>query len=235
MEAMIKNINDQRAFSDMGTALFVLKSSGKYSLFLPVTDMPATGGAPDTLETTVTTSRKKTYIDARQDTPQKEYTFFPHRDNFRVLKEYYGKKASFLQVNADMTAWAFEGSVTYYQDSISTNGVANAKLVITPSSADELPIDNCLDLIEDTAIITNAINAIEVVKVSEDVTVIVETDPADATITAVSESTTVATATVASGKVTIAGVKEGSSVVTITSAKEGMASYTTTILVNVVA
>ena len=231
MANIMKNIDDQRAFTDMGAALLVQKASGKYSLFLPVTDTPATGSAPDQQETTTTTSRRKTYTAARQDTPQKEFTFYPHRDNFRILKEYYGKKASFMQLNPDGTAWLFEGSVSYFQDAISTNSVAAAKLSITVSSAGELPIDNAYDLIEDTVTFTNAIEAVVTVKGTGTHTINVMTDPADATLDVVSESTDVATATNNDGIVTITGVKAGSSIVTIKASKTGNASSTTTVLV----
>ena len=231
MSNIMKNIDDQRAFTDMGSALLVLKASGKYSLFLPVTDTPATGSAPDQQETTTTTSRRKTYTAARQDTPQKEFTFYPHRDNFRILKEYYGKRASFMQLNPDGTAWLFEGSVSYFQDEISTNSVAAAKLSITVSSADELPIDNAYDLIEDTVTFTNAINPMITIKGTGKETVNVLTDPADATITATSETTDVATATASDGVVTITGVKPGSAIVKIEASKAGNASSITTILV----
>ena len=60
-------------------------SNGKYHFALPVTNMPATGSAPDQQEKTVTTDQKKTYIASRQDNPQKEFTFYAHRDNFRVV------------------------------------------------------------------------------------------------------------------------------------------------------
>lgn len=230
MANIMKNIDDQRAFTDMGSALLVLKASGKYSLFLPITDTPATGSAPDQQETTTTTSRRKTYVAARQDTPQKEFTFYPHRDNFRILKEYYGKSASFMQLNPDGTAWLFEGSVSYFQDAVSTNSVSAAKLEITCSSADEQPIDNAYDLIEDTVTFTNVINAIETIKGTGSVAVNVLTDPADATITVESETTSVATANYSDGVVTITGVKAGSAVIKITASKSGNASSTTTIL-----
>lgn len=228
---LIKNIDDQRALTDMGSALFVKKSSGKYSLFLPVTDLPATGSAPDQQETTTTTSRRKVYTPARQDTPQKEFTFFPHRDNYITLEKYYNKSASFLQIKEDGTAWSFEGKVSYYDDAVSTNSVSTAKLVITTSSAAEKPILNVYDLIEDTVTITNAIDS--VVEISKNGTqeVNVVTDPADATIAAESDTVAVATATAEGKKVTISGVKEGSAIITIKATKADNAEGFTTILV----
>lgn len=135
-----------------------------------------------------------------------------------------------MQLNPDGTAWLFEGSVSYFQDAVSTNSVSAAKLEITVSSADEQPIDNAYDLIEDTVTFTNSINAVETVKVGDSVSVNVITDPADATIAVVSETTGVATATETSGVVTITGVAAGSAVIKITASKAGNASSETTIL-----
>ena len=228
---LIKNIDDQRALTDMGSALFVKKESGKYSLFLPVTDLPATGSAPDQQETTTTTSRRKTYTPARQDTPQKEFTFFPHRDNYITLEKYYGKSASFLQIKEDGTAWGFEGKVSYYDDAVSTNSVSTAKLVITTSSAKETPILNVYDLIEYTVTITNAIDT--VIELDEEGSHIINvaTDPSDATIAATSDTVGVATVQTSAHAVTITAVAAGSAIVTIKATKTGNADGFTTILV----
>lgn len=230
---LIKNIDDQRALTDMGCALFVKKTIGneqKYCLFLPVTDLPATGSAPDQQETTTTTSRRKTYTAARQDTPQKEFTFFPHRDNYIMLEEYYNKSASFLQINDDGTAWKFEGKVSYYDDATSTNSVKNAKLTITCSSADEKPTINVYDLIADTVVFTNAIDSVVEIKANETGKVSIVTDPSDATITASTDTESVATVAVANGVATISGVAKGSAIITIKAEKEGLAGGFTTIL-----
>ena len=56
---LVKNIDDTRAMTDIGSAIFVKRAGeSKYSLWLAVTNIPATGSAPDQVETTVTTSRK---------------------------------------------------------------------------------------------------------------------------------------------------------------------------------
>lgn len=227
---LIKNIDDQRALTDMGSALFVKKESGKYSLFLPVTDLPATGSAPDQQETTTTTSRRKTYTPARQDTPQKEFTFFPHRDNYITLEKYYGKSASFLQIKEDGTAWGFEGKVSYYDDAVSTNSVSTAKLVITTSSAKETPILNVYDIIEDTVTITNAINTIVEIEGATRKDINVVTDPADATISAESDTQAVATVQATGNTVSITGVKNGSAIITIKATKAENADGFTTVL-----
>lgn len=65
---MIKDIPDNRAISDIASALFVKRGGEtKYHLWLPLTNIPATGSAPETIDTTVTTSRVKTATAGRKD------------------------------------------------------------------------------------------------------------------------------------------------------------------------
>ena len=155
---IVKAIDDTRAMTYIGAAIFVKRAGQtKYSLWLPVTNIPATGSAPEQVETTVTTSRKKTYTYGRQDTPQKECTFMAHRNNFKVLKGDFNKQLDFLQVNPDGTGWKFQGAVSFYQDEVSVGNNLTGKAVITVSSSDELPVDDVSDIIQDTAIFTSAV------------------------------------------------------------------------------
>ena len=59
----------------------------------------------------------------------------------------------------------------------------------------------------------------------------VSTNPADATVTATSETTGVATATATGNAITITGVTAGSAIVEITATKDGFASFKRTVLV----
>lgn len=229
---LVKKIDDLRAYTDIGSAIFVKRAGqSKYSLWLCVTNIPATGSAPDTVETTVTTSRSKNYVFGRKDNPQKECTFMAHRDNFMILKEDYNKKLDFLQVNPDGTGWRFQGYVSFYQDEISLAGALTGKAVITVSSADELPVDDVTDIIEETVTFISAIN--DIVEIAPEGTkeIVIETDPSDATVAVESKTTSVATASYASGKVTITGVAAGSSLVKITASKSGCANGVTYVLV----
>ena len=231
---LIKNIDDTRAMTDIGSAIFVKRAGqSKYSLWLPVTNIPATGSAPETVETTVTTSRKKTYTFGRQDNPQKECTFMAHRNNFKTLEADYNKQLDFLQVNPDGTGWAFTGFVSFYQDEISTGSNLTGKAIITVSSSEELPRDNVSDIIQETVTFVSAVDADVTIEGTGTYKINVVTDPADATLTAESLTSTVATATANDKEVTITGVKAGSCLVKLTATKADCADGVTYILVNV--
>ena len=231
---LVKNIDDTRAMTDIGAAIFAKRAGeSKYSLWMAVTNIPATGSAPEQVETTVTTSRKKTYTFGRQDNPQKECTFMAHRDNFMILKEDYNKQLDFLQVNPDGTGWAFQGFVSFYQDEISVGSNLTGKAVITVSSSEELPRDNVSDIIQETVTFVSAVPADVTIKGTNTYKFNVVTDPSDATLKATSLTEGVATATVSEKEVTITGVTKGSCLVKLEAEKANCAKGTTYILVNV--
>jgi hypothetical protein len=231
---IVKAIDDTRAMTDIGAAIFAKRAGqSKYSLWLPVTNIPATGSAPEQVETTVTTSRKKTYTYGRQDNAQKECTFMAHRNNFKILKGDYNKQLDFLQVNPDGTGWKFQGFVSFYQDEVSVGNNLTGKAVITVSSSEELPIDNVSDIIQDTAIFTSAVPSDVEIAGTGTYSFAVVTDPAGATLTATSDATSVATVAVSSGTVTITGVATGTALIKIVAASTGVTNGETYILVNV--
>lgn len=237
MEDMIvKEINDPRAMTDIGAAIFVKRAGAtKYSLWMPVTNIPATGSAPDQLETTVTTSRKKNYTFGRQDNAQKECTFMAHRDNFEILRQDYNQRLDFLQVNPDGVGFKFQGFVSFYQDEVALGSNLTGKAVITVTQSDELPIIDVSDLIMETVTFISAVPAIVTISGAASSTkeINVVTDPADATLAATSLTTSVATVAVSGGKVTITSVASGSAIIKLTATKSDCATGTTYILAKV--
>ena len=231
---LVKAIDDTRAMTDIGAAIFVKRAGqSKYSLWLPVTNIPATGSAPEQVETTVTTSRKKTYTYGRQDNPQKECTFMAHRNNFKVLKDDYNKQLDFIQINPDGTGWKFQGYVSFYQDEISVGSNLTGKAVITVSSSEELPTDNVADLIQDTVIFTSAVPSDVEITGTGTYSFAVTTDPAGATLTATSDTQSVATVAISSGTVTITGVAAGSALIKISASSSGATTGNTYVLATV--
>lgn len=233
---IVKEINDTRAMTDIGAAIFVKRANEtKYSLWLPTTNIPATGSAPEQVETTVNTSRTKTYTYGRQDTPQKELTFFAHRNNFEILRQDYNKLLDFLQVNPDGTGWKFSGFVSFYQDEVATGSNLTGKAVITVVSREELPTKNVTDIIQETVTFVSSVDADVVIEGAASSTkeINVVTDPADATLAATSDTAGVATVTATGGKVTITSVATGSALIKLTASKENCATGVTYILVNV--
>ena len=233
---IVKNIDDLRAMTDIGAAIFVKRGGAtKYSLWLATTNIPATGSAPEQVETTVNTSRKKTYTYGRQDNPQKECTFMAHRNNFEILKGDYNKQLDFLQVNPDGTGWKFTGFVSFYQDEVSVGSNLTGQAVITVSTSEELPVNNVCDVIEETVTFVSAVPAmVEIKGTTKTETINVVTDPADATITVESDTESVATVQATGNSITITSVAAGTALIKATAKKDDCADGVTYILVKVV-
>lgn len=226
----------ERVYTDKGfiskfSTLNVLGNDSKFSLLLPVSEMPETRTAPDQVDKTVLSDGGYTYAEGLQGTDTKQYTFNYHRDNVRALKKVKGKELTFLERNPDNTGERYKGTLTYSRNSLAVNGIVQGTIYITVSSADEDAIDDVRDLVKPTAIITTPLNDVVVDKEGT-YEVQLETSPS-ATVTATSSSATIATATIAANKLTITGVAKGFAMVELVVSATGEATSYRTIAVEV--
>lgn len=226
----------ERVYTDKGfiskySTLNTLGDDSKFSMLLPVSEMPETRTAPDQVDKTVLSDGGYTYAQGLQGSDTKQYTFNYHRDNVRALKKVKGKELTFLERNPDNTGERYKGTLTYSRNSLAVNGIVQGTIYITVSSADEDAIDDVRDLVKPTAIITTPLNDVVVDKEGT-YEVQLETSPS-ATVTATSSSATIATATIAANKLTITGVAKGFAMVELTVSATGEATSYRTIAVEV--
>lgn len=228
-----------RTYTDVGiisagSGLYVYDSvASKFKLLIPVSDMPATKGAPETVEKTVLTDSSITEVEGLQSNDQKEYTYNYHRDNIRALKKYAGSVQTFLERNGmDFTGEKFTGTLSMGRDAVSVNGILQGKFYITVNSADEYPVDDIRDMIQKTAIITTPLPAVEIEGTGSKILDLEVSE--GATVTATSESTSVATVTTSNNKITITGVAAGNTLIKLVCSATGEASSERTIMVSVV-
>lgn len=227
---MFNSIEDRALSEHRGSALLMKKANGKYSILLPVTGTGENGSTPAQLDKTAIGNAQATSVEGRQENPQKTIPFFTHRDNINVLEEIKGETHDFLRLLPDFTGFKYSGQVSYMANNTDVGSLEQGQITITPTTSDEY-VENCYDLVEDTVVFTSAID--EVVQISGTGTkeITLSTNPSDATITAVSDTTGVATATISNKTVTLTGVADGSAIVTLTATKSGYASFKRTILV----
>ena len=231
----MNSIEDRALSEHRGSALLMKKANGKYSILLPVEGTGENGATPNQLDKTAIGNKQKTSVEGRQDNPQKSLPFFTHRDNINILESIKGETHEFLRLLPDFTGFKYSGTVSYMANNTDIDGLEQGQLTITPTTSDEY-VENCYDLVEDTVVFTSSID--EVVKVSASgdgstKTISLTTNPADATITASSETSSIASATytASTNSVTITGASAGSTIVTLNATKTGYASFKRTILV----
>lgn len=226
----MNSIEDRALSEHRGSGIFSKKSNGKYSLFLPVTGTGENGSAPAQLDKTVIGNPQATSVEGRTENPQKTLPFYAHRDNIAVLESVKGQALEFLRVLPDFTAMKYSGTVNYRLTNTDVGGLEQGEVTITPTSKDEY-VENCYDLLEDTALITNSIPEVITIQGTGTYEINVSTNPSDATISAESDTTGVATASASDKKVTITGVKAGSAIVSIKTTASNHQSFTRTVLV----
>lgn len=232
---MFNSIEDRALSEHRGSALLMKKANGLYSILLPVTGTGENGSTPAQLDKTAIGNPQATSVEGRKENPQKTLPFFAHRDNINILEAIKGETHDFIRLLPDFTGVKFSGTVDYMLQNTDVGALEQGQITITPNSSDEY-IENCYDLVEDTVVFTSSID--EVVKIghtgdSANKTISLATNPADASISATSDTGTVATVsyTSSTNSITITGVTSGSAIIKLVASKSGYASFTRTILV----
>lgn len=231
---MSKKIFDEfkelRATSGVGSALYAKNITGYYSLFMPLENVPNPKGMPDSIDVDVTTSNAITKVEGRESANDMECEYFLHRDNLRRLEEWSDKGVcDFLIVYPDYTGYKFSATIAYTPGEATGGDTIKGSFKLTPTKLDG-HVDNCYDLIQPTAKFTNGIaSTVEITEDNGTYELLVETDPADATVTVKSENETIATAELVGNKLTITRVKDGSCIINLNVTKEDYADWDTTI------
>lgn len=225
------NSVEDRALSEhRGSALLMKKANGKYSILLPIEGTGENGSAPNQLDKTAIGNPQATSVEGRTENPQKQMPFFAHRDNINILEDIKGENHEFLRLLPDFTGFKYSGTINYMLNNTDVGSLEQGQITITPTSKDEY-VENCYALVEDTVIYTNSIDEVVTLEGTATKEITLSTNPADATIAAVSGTTATATATVSGKTLTITGVAAGTSIVTLTASKTNYASFNRTILV----
>lgn len=219
---------ENRAKSGIGCALYAKNASGKFSIVLPLETIPVASAAAGSIDIDVTTVPFIGKIEGKASLDEKESEFFVHRDSIRRLKELTGKIVEFLVVNPDYTGYRYNGTVSIAQSDATSGDPLKGTMKIIPSE-DLGFIDDCFDLLQQTAKFASPIEPTLLLKKGEKYEATIETDPADATISAESNSTSCATGTVTGKKLTVTGVAVGSAVISLKASKDGCAPWVTTI------
>lgn len=213
-----RTISAAGAFSDEGVMLCTLKPNGKYSMFMPVAGVPATGAAPNMLDITVTTDSREKQIPGRQAAMDIELTALNTLDNKIKFNKIRGTSQDFLLFYPDGSGYRFSGNVSGWADAVDLGSTPNLIMSVGVTRADDDFLINVLDLMEDIVTFETTFDARPYrLKVGGDpLETTVVTFPATATVAVESEAPSVATAAITAGKLTITGVAAGTTTIILT-------------------
>ena len=233
---------DKKAISGYGSALLYRDAQAgdtKYHLLLPLETVPAVNGSVDTFEFDLLTCPTKGQVEGKESLDQKDVEFLWHRDNVKRLESLQGRVIDFLAVYGDLTGRKFSGTIKVRPNDVS-NDIARGTFTITPISASTTTEYDVSAIIQDTVSFASTIPAKLEISLTATSPASVECllDPTTADFT-VSSSSTAITATKGAGAFTVqkgTSAKVGdTAIITVTATASGMASWTTTMLVEVVA
>lgn len=223
---------ESRGLAGYGTAI-VVKEQGetKYSLLIASETVPSVFGSQNSFEFDLVNSQTIGKIQGKKTLDDKDVEFLLHRDNVFRLEQLKGKILDFMYVTPDFMGWKFSGKISVRPNDASAE-VLMGTYTITPMSADDSPILNVRDLIQETLCFADAIP--ESIKNGDSVNVGVV--QSDATVTYTQANVSIdgtlgegTSLTVTNGVAKITNALGG--LIAITASADGYASWTTTIYV----
>lgn len=226
---------ESRAITGDRSALLArLPNTDKYSLFLPVAELPSPEGTTDTVEFELINMPAVGQLEGKKRLEAFDVPFMWHRDNIYRLEKYKGQVIDFLDFQPDFTAKKFKATYNFRRDTAQPSTVLQGILTITPMSMEETTIFDCRDMIEETLCFSEAIPATVEVGDTLDVSLVqknVKPTYTFAKISATGEETTAGSdLTEEDGKVTVETGASG--LYAIKASATGYASWTTTVYVS---
>lgn len=222
-----------RGLSGYGSAILVREPGAtKYSLLLASETVPAIFGTPNSFEFDLVNSRSIGKIQGKASLDDKDVEFLLHRDNIYRLEQLRDKVLDFMYITPDLMGWKFAGKISARPNDAGSD-VLRGTYTITPMSADDKPILNVRDEIQETLCFANAIpetiksgDSINLSVVQKDATVTYTQQSINSDGTKKGTSSSVAVSD-GVGSITLSG----GGLVAITASADNYASWTTTIYV----
>lgn len=142
---------ESRAITGDRSALLArLPNTDKYSLFLPVAELPPFEGSTDSVEYELINMPSVGQLEGKTRLENVEVPFMWHRDNIYRLEKYKGQVIDFLDFQPDFMAKKIKGTYTFRRDTAQPSTVLQGILTIVPMSMGDTTILNCRDMVEET-------------------------------------------------------------------------------------
>lgn len=219
---------------DRSALLAKLPNEDKYSMFLPIAELPSFESSPDTTDFELLNMPTKGQLEGKTTLENVDVPFMWHRDNIYRLEKYKGQVIEFLDFQPDYTAKKIRGTYTFRRDNAQPSSVLQGILTIVPMSMSDTSILNCRDMVEETLCFAAAIPSTVEVGDTIDLSLVQDDIAATYTIAKINDTTGAETAdttafTIEGSKATVGDTANG--LYAIKASATGYASWTTTIYV----
>lgn len=148
---------ESRGQSGYGAAIMVKTATdAKYSLLIASETAPSVFSTSESFEFDLINSPVTGKIKGKSSLEDKEVEYLLHRDNVYRLEQLKNKTLDFLYVTPDLMGWHFVGTIATRPNDAGAD-VLRGTYTITPMSADEAPIYNVENIVQETVVFTNSI------------------------------------------------------------------------------
>lgn len=221
---------EHRGMAGYKSALLVQEPGReKYSMLIASETVPSIQGSQSTFEFDLLNSPVTGRIAGKSALEEKEVSCLLHRDNIWRFEQLRGKVLNFMHLTPDFVGYKFSGTVTFRPNDAEAD-VLRGTYTIVPMSAQEKPILNVRDMVEETLCFALAIP--ENIKSGDKINLAVVQAEANATYKqfVINDNGVAGEGTpiiVSDGTATI----NGTGLIGITAEAEGYAPWTTTVYV----
>ena len=126
-----------------------VKGETKYEELIGIKSVPASGSEGGTIEVTELKSKKKQYIDDREDTPAQDFTYNRTKKKYEAVKKYCdGKPHEFLVIFQDGTGTYIKGTAQTWKNEFSAGSAQEATLHIVATEIDDKTAEEVTPLIQ---------------------------------------------------------------------------------------
>lgn len=151
------NFQENRAQAGYKSAIVVKQQEDtKYSLLIASETVPTIFGTVSSFEYDLLNSPTTGKIEGKSSLEEKEVECLLHRDNIWRFEQLRGKILDFMYVTPDFVGYKFTGTVSFRPNDAGAD-VLRGTYTIVPMSADDTPIYNVRDMVQETLCFDSAI------------------------------------------------------------------------------
>lgn len=203
-----KEFKETAVKSGVGVILgAIFPGNTKYSIVTALPSIPSIAGSRNTIDYSTTSNLAISKIPAKKTTNEVEIPFPYTLDTDRIMKELADQDVQYAIIDLETgLGWKFIANLSYRLNDVSPDSALEGTMQLTVSHVEDTASRDMLSVYMDTATFESPIPRRITLSLSKDASgkkISITTDPSEASVASVSDTTSVASATYGDGTVTI--------------------------------